>query len=91
LAFEYQGETHYYNFGIYGDYQKKQETDLHKAQQLKDAGITLITIPFWWDSTDESLIATIQRQRPDIVVSVNSGQPIPEDMPIHIRNKIVSR
>jgi hypothetical protein len=32
----------------------------------KQLGITLIEIPYWWDSTLSSLILTIQKHRPDI-------------------------
>ena len=43
-------------------------------------GITLITIPFWWDGLLPSLASTIHLKRPD-VVPISPGNPIPETMP----------
>jgi hypothetical protein len=46
-----------------------------KAKFCKHSGITLITVPFWWDRRVESLAATIQKYRPDIELNVSSKEP----------------
>ncbi len=38
--------------------------------------IDLLSIPFWWDYTKESLAATIHRVRPDLIPTAQ-GSPIP--------------
>ncbi len=40
--------------------------DQEKKNQCKLAGITLIQIPYWWDHTLESLVASIQKERPEL-------------------------
>jgi hypothetical protein len=72
LAFEYQGEQHYKNHAIFGSNQKERDTE--KAIQCQQHGITLIAIPFWWNGTTESLVATIQSKRPDICKLYNVFQ-----------------
>jgi len=69
LAFEYQGEPHYLT-SVYGSHKHKQENDERKAGITKDMGITLITIPFWWDKTISFIANTIRDVRPDISLSV---------------------
>jgi hypothetical protein len=60
LAFEYQGEHHYSPTYIFNSGQQNfQERDLQKAQACKQFGISLITVPFWWDKKQSSLHATI--------------------------------
>jgi hypothetical protein len=44
-------------------------------------GITLITIPYWWDLKVSSLAATIYRQRRDLFASEPTGVPIPSVKP----------
>lgn len=44
-------------------------------------GITLIEVPYWWDSSVESLAATIQTQRPELVSNFPIGKPIPQGAP----------
>jgi len=67
LAFEYNGEQHYKFVPIYNqELQKIQQRDQFKQMICKDNGITLITIPFWWDKTIESVASTIHYLRPDI-------------------------
>jgi hypothetical protein len=68
LAFEYQGETHYFDVPIYGPLQHRQKKDSEKAAVAKEEGITLITIPFWWDKMEASLVATIKQQRTDLTL-----------------------
>jgi hypothetical protein len=51
-----------------------------KLKFSQEEGISLITIPFWWDKSLSSLAATIHQQRPDLVPSAQ-GSPIPLEMP----------
>jgi hypothetical protein len=66
IAFEYQGEAHYFSGHVYGNASTRQKADKLKAQFAKSMGITLITIPFWWNRTKASLAALIGYHRPDI-------------------------
>jgi hypothetical protein len=50
-------------------------------------GITLISIPFWWDESLASLAATVKTARPDLInVSIESA-PIPSDIPQKYQTK----
>jgi hypothetical protein len=60
----------------------RQKLDHQKAHIARDAGITLIPIPFWWDKSPASLIATVSLVRPDLQIHDLSGaSPIPREMP----------
>jgi hypothetical protein len=68
LALEYQGELHFIKIPIFGDtVEKKQKLDKMKLEVSKQAGISLISIPFWWDKREGSLAATIKLHRPGII------------------------
>ncbi len=67
LAFEYQGEQHYHRNTLFGDPQLIRSRDEEKKQLCKEANITLIEIPFWWDYNIQDLEATIHHHRPDII------------------------
>jgi hypothetical protein len=41
--------------------------DAEKMEACRDAGITLIEIPYWWDQSIGSLHATIYKYRPEII------------------------
>jgi hypothetical protein len=43
------------------------ERDRIKEEALASKGITLITVPCWWDKTRESLIASIRQKRSDLL------------------------
>jgi hypothetical protein len=82
IAFEYQGEPHYFSTSTYGSANQRQESDQVKAQIAKGMGITLIHIPFWWDKSSESLSATLRHYRPDLDIALRPGiSPIPLKMP----------
>jgi len=67
LAFEYQGEPHYFSIPIYGSLKQRQSNDKLKEESSKEMGITLICVPYWWNKTKESLAAFIRNVRSDIV------------------------
>jgi hypothetical protein len=87
LAFEYQGETHYISNAIYGSASKRQHNDKIKREIAKDEGITLISVPFWWDKNPASLAATIRQIRPDIEVNFVESFPIPTEVPRRVLMK----
>eukprot|EP01114_Cavostelium_apophysatum_P005321 TRINITY_DN1615_c1_g1_i1.p2 TRINITY_DN1615_c1_g1~~TRINITY_DN1615_c1_g1_i1.p2 ORF type:complete len:559 (-),score=129.89 TRINITY_DN1615_c1_g1_i1:334-2010(-) len=72
LAFEYQGQHHYENEDI-------QRRDAEKRKACKLHSISLVSIPYWWDRSKESLLAEISKQRPDLVKSTTDGNLIPRD------------
>lgn len=81
LGFEYQGEQHYYQTGLYVlQLDKIQQRDEEKKMACKAAGITLIEVPFWWDGREPSLHATINKHRSNLLPNV-TGTPISEDVP----------
>jgi hypothetical protein len=81
LAFEYQGEPHYKTITVFGDHSRQRRVDERKKLKCKAQGISLIEIPYWWDGLAESLVATIQRYRPDIKLAQVPGKPISEQQP----------
>jgi hypothetical protein len=81
LAFEYQGEQHYFNIFSYGAQWGYEKRDAEKRRACKAAGITLIEVPYWWDFAAESLAATIHQHRPELITSSTSAQPIPTQPP----------
>eukprot|EP01124_Arcella_intermedia_P022228 TRINITY_DN3269_c0_g1_i6.p1 TRINITY_DN3269_c0_g1~~TRINITY_DN3269_c0_g1_i6.p1 ORF type:complete len:532 (-),score=121.07 TRINITY_DN3269_c0_g1_i6:292-1683(-) len=70
LALEYQGEHHYHDlcsaYGPSGSLALYAQRDERKKQACREMGITLITVPYWWDGSKESLNATLYHIRPDV-------------------------
>jgi len=67
LAFEYQGYHHFQSQNAFGDLGLIQNRDEEKRRACKSQGITLVEVPYWWQSGDvESLRAMLYQQRPDI-------------------------
>jgi hypothetical protein len=54
-----------------------KQNDVIKSQLAKDAGITLIEVPFWWKGDHDALIETIRIYRPDIPLPKTNANPIP--------------
>lgn len=67
LAFEYQGEQHYFQNALFADASLIHERDEEKRRLCRETNITLIEIPFWWDYNIDDLEATIHHYRPDII------------------------
>eukprot|EP01114_Cavostelium_apophysatum_P019216 TRINITY_DN6130_c0_g1_i2.p1 TRINITY_DN6130_c0_g1~~TRINITY_DN6130_c0_g1_i2.p1 ORF type:complete len:465 (-),score=99.86 TRINITY_DN6130_c0_g1_i2:53-1447(-) len=59
--------------------------DNEKRRVCKEAGITLVEIPYWWDRSDLSLFATIKKYRPDLLSNIKdvniARHVIPEEKP----------
>src|SRR5437763_319392 len=88
LAFEYQGQQHYYDAYELGPQWAYQARDEEKREACRDKNITLIEIPYWWDQKKESLLATIHQYRNDIVSDAGNGIPIPNFPPEGFKGKI---
>ncbi len=58
---------------------------------LAHLGITVISIPFWWDRSLESLAATIAKQRPDLEEVGGFGSAIPDVMPVSQSKRLFKR
>jgi hypothetical protein len=80
LAFEYQGEQHYFDSYHVGPQWAYSELDKEKKEACIEKAITLIEVPYWWDFKQESLIATIHRHRIDLFPQATS-KPIPSEPP----------
>eukprot|EP01122_Echinamoeba_exundans_P010631 TRINITY_DN4018_c0_g1_i2.p2 TRINITY_DN4018_c0_g1~~TRINITY_DN4018_c0_g1_i2.p2 ORF type:complete len:108 (-),score=14.04 TRINITY_DN4018_c0_g1_i2:346-669(-) len=64
LGFEYQGEQHFKDIFQATQVARRQDTDSMKAAACRDAGITLVEIPFDWHEKSNTLIHDIFRQLP---------------------------
>jgi hypothetical protein len=81
LAFEYQGETHFFSSHTYGSASKRQQNDIKKMKFAKEFGITVIPVPFWWNKSSASLVSTIRSHRPELLPTHQTMKPIPLNMP----------
>lgn len=68
LAIEYHGMQHFEHTDFFGSPERQQVLDEEKRQLCTRAGITLVEIGYWWNFDKNSLIAAIDRQRPDLFV-----------------------
>jgi hypothetical protein len=64
LAIEYQGKHHYSWHFLFGNPESQIERDLEKEAACSNAGITLVSIPHWWDKQMDSLLTSIRALRP---------------------------
>jgi hypothetical protein len=86
LALEYQGE-HHYSSHFFGSALVRQRRDQAKLKFARQFGITLISIPFWWDKSSDSLASTLHYYRPDIKLQAKEVPPIPLEMPVKIKKQ----
>eukprot|EP01114_Cavostelium_apophysatum_P021704 TRINITY_DN7644_c0_g1_i1.p1 TRINITY_DN7644_c0_g1~~TRINITY_DN7644_c0_g1_i1.p1 ORF type:complete len:421 (-),score=51.35 TRINITY_DN7644_c0_g1_i1:63-1325(-) len=88
LAFDYHGEQRYFD-SSYSTSEEQRKKDEIKRQACRQAGVTLIEIPFWWDETLGSLAATIRSQIPRTAENMTSlvesttAEPIPATLPMN--------
>eukprot|EP01124_Arcella_intermedia_P028018 TRINITY_DN5608_c0_g1_i1.p1 TRINITY_DN5608_c0_g1~~TRINITY_DN5608_c0_g1_i1.p1 ORF type:complete len:508 (+),score=131.08 TRINITY_DN5608_c0_g1_i1:7-1530(+) len=96
LALEYQGEHHFYDlcsaYGPSGTLSLYSKRDEKKKQSCLEKGITLVTVPYWWDRKKESLCATLHQVLPLIFPETHS-LPIPTSLPstissVYLKNQI---
>jgi hypothetical protein len=81
LGFEYQGQQHYFDVYPLPHNRVYVDRDQQKRIACKNAGVTLVEVPFWWDFELESLRATVHQIRPDLISSPGLGVPIPSSIP----------
>ena len=80
LAIEYQGIQHYspttflHNIS---SHEQRFAFDQQKSHLCKEKGITLVTIPYWWDKQLPSLYATLYHHRPDLFTEPPTAEAIP--------------
>lgn len=89
LAIEYHGAQHYVDAAQKHQMESSPTRDNDKQEICKKLGITLITVPFWWDRDTDSIAATIHAYRPDLIPSPPpNSKPIPTEMPPKFKKKI---
>jgi hypothetical protein len=67
---------------MFGKAADRQRADNIKLKFAKQMGITLISIPFWWNKSPQDLASTILLHRPDINLHhIASKSPISTVMP----------
>eukprot|EP00026_Physarum_polycephalum_P001418 Phypoly_transcript_01419.p1 GENE.Phypoly_transcript_01419~~Phypoly_transcript_01419.p1 ORF type:complete len:980 (+),score=139.70 Phypoly_transcript_01419:131-3070(+) len=83
LAFEFQ-DPHHYSTQWFTDVplRKIQYHDIEKRKAVEERGDTLVTVPYWWDGEEQSLLATIHAQRPEILPELPTSDPISEGAPV---------
>ena len=74
------GEHHYQSHHLFGTAHIQQLRDEEKRLACTNCGITLIEVPFWWDRSLESLMATVYQKKPglfssDIIVDKSASIP----------------
>jgi hypothetical protein len=85
---EYQGEHHYFSNNQFGSLPTHQRRDQLKRNFASQFGITVISIPFWWDRSSNSLASTIEYYRPDINLQPSKEvPPIPLEMPLKSKRR----
>ena len=83
LAFEYQGEQHFYDVYSMAPLWVYRSRDEDKRMACSEHGVTLVDIPYWWDKEKSSLVATIRQHRPELLQGEREGTPISMDPPTH--------
>jgi len=66
IAFEFQGSQHYSDIPSFFSTGHIVELDSEKRKKCEKIGITLISVPYWWEKSLSSLAATILSHRPDL-------------------------
>ena len=59
LGIEYQGEHHYQDIPYFNNFELYQTRDKIKENFCLENSISLVPIPFWWDKSLPSLVATL--------------------------------
>ena len=88
LAFEYQGAQHYEQIGVYGDVSDRMARDETKAARCLSKGISLITVPFWWNKKRPALLTAILAERPDLFT--NRLAPFLKEARLELRSQAAS-
>jgi hypothetical protein len=69
---------------------KRKRNDADKSTRSLGYGTTLITVPFWWDRKESSLVSTIRKLRPDLMENLpqTAAAAIPETIPSALKEKL---
>lgn len=67
FALEYNGRHHYEELGFFGAVEEYVSRDEKKAKLCREHGIRLLVVPYWWDKTAGSLLATIYEEIPSVL------------------------
>ena len=67
VGIEYNGEHHYHEIPFFGPLEVIQRRDREKQELCQEIGVSLVTIPYWWDKQKESLMATLWRECPQVL------------------------
>jgi hypothetical protein len=89
LAFEYQGEHHYYDVYLLGNSWQQKDRDQQKREACMEHGITFIEIPYWWDGQLPSLEATVRQQWKNLSSCFPQGTAIPPQSLINSPTRII--
>jgi len=87
IIFEYHGYQHYYDHYLFGDTKSCTDRDIEKRAACSYHNISYIEIPYWWQHDQESLIATVHKVRPDLVLDAALDYPF--KYPQHARKPTV--
>ena len=73
-----------------GSPEAQQQRDEEKREACKQRNITLIEVPYWWDRSKSSLVATVLKNRPDLEGLLrnqvtDNAKPIPDEYPASIK------
>lgn len=67
------GEQHYHDlrhaFGAHSSLCQYLSRDQEKKHQCSNAGIKLVTVPYWWDGNRESLREILEEEKAGEAVS----------------------
>lgn len=76
-------------FSSHNDVELARHRDNLKKDLCVKNGISLIVVPYWWNSNVESIASTIHSVRPDIPIepSLLTGDTIPTQIPPARREK----
>lgn len=55
------------SFCRYGNAKAQQDKDSEKYELCKQAQISLIQVPYWWDGSTEELKSLIDEVRPEVL------------------------
>eukprot|EP01114_Cavostelium_apophysatum_P016152 TRINITY_DN4542_c0_g1_i6.p1 TRINITY_DN4542_c0_g1~~TRINITY_DN4542_c0_g1_i6.p1 ORF type:complete len:1067 (+),score=194.96 TRINITY_DN4542_c0_g1_i6:160-3360(+) len=72
LAIEFQGQVHYSQLFKQQSIFSVKQNDEFKQTACRNANVTLVIIPYWWNRTKQQLIAMIRQTRPDLFVNHHS-------------------
>eukprot|EP00026_Physarum_polycephalum_P003407 Phypoly_transcript_03418.p1 GENE.Phypoly_transcript_03418~~Phypoly_transcript_03418.p1 ORF type:complete len:724 (+),score=75.11 Phypoly_transcript_03418:129-2300(+) len=81
FGIEFQDSHHYVSaWYAHDSLESIQSRDSRKAALIRQSGIDLVLVPYWWDSSPESLMSTIQFETPWIYSNA-ARDPIPLNPP----------